>query len=217
MSAAIARYLKDFGDPQPSHHQPVLQDFSAEDSFHTDAVSLDQPFEEPEVDVDAVRQEAYAEGYETASVELGARHADEMSALQASHAAALQELREHYEMQAAQAIASGLRSIAETLSERISEEAATCLAPVLQEEIARQSVATLASLVREAVTDGYAGTIIVKGPLSLFNILATEMGDDRVLLRHADAPDLDLTVELADSVLVTRMSAFAASLKKVLE
>ncbi|MBB4064131.1 hypothetical protein [Gellertiella hungarica] len=217
MSSLLARYLKDFGEPQAHHAAPQLPDFGETAPLAADAPDF-ADFPQPEApDPDLIRQEAYAEGYETASAELGVRHAEEMEALRQAHAEELAAIRQSLERDAATAISEGLKNIAHTVADRISEELALCLAPVLQEEIARKSVTAMAGMVREAILEGEAGAIIVKGPLSLFNILATELGEDASLLRHVEAADLDLSVEMAGSVLVTRMSAFAASLKKVLE
>lgn len=218
MSTALARYLKDFGEPQAHQpHQPLIPDFGLEAEAASEAFAFGADLAPPEPDMEAVRAEAYAEGYETASVEYSSRHQEEVAALEQRHAQEIEEYRLKVEQEMAATIAHQLRVIAEIVSLRVSEELAACLAPVLQEEIARKSVKAMATLVKEAILEGDAGNIIVKGPLSLFNILATEMGEDASLLRHVEAADLDLAVEQDGSVLVTRMSAFAASLKKVLE
>ena len=218
MSSSLARYLKDFGDPQAHQPtQPLIPDFTADMPAIEDSFDFDP---EPVVagpDLEAVRQEAYAEGYETASVEYVSRHADEIAELERRHAEEIAELRKKFEQETAATIARELRHMAEIVALGVSEELANCIAPVLQEEIARKSVQTMAALVKETILEGEAGQIIVKGPLSLFNILATEMGEDAGMLRFVEAADLDLTVEQGGSVLVTRLSAFAASLKKVLE
>ena len=219
MTSALSRYLKDFGDPQP-HQQPMLTDFGNEPAFSADfplASDFSSSLEMDAPDPESIRQEAYAEGYETASVEFTARQESALEALRQAHAEELDHIHKTYEEQIAAKISEGLKSIASELAQRISDEAAHCLAPLLQSAIARRAASTLANHVRDIVVKGDAGPIIVKGPLSLFNILATEMGEDAILLRHIEAADLDLTVEIAGSVLVTRMSAFAASLKKVLE
>lgn len=215
MSASIARYLKDFGDPQPP--QPAAMAFDEPMSF-----GLDTSFQDdfPQIAAggdDSLREEAYAEGYEAASAALALQHQQEMDALRRHMSEEMEALRQGFEAEAASRIRDGLRAMAQEIAGRIADEAAACLAPLVHEEIAEKAVADLAVLIREAILEGEAGTIIVKGPLSLFNILATEMGDDASMLRHVEAADLDLTVEIAGSVLVTRLSAFAASLKKVLE
>lgn len=215
MSFALERYLKDFGPPQPA--QSTFNDFSAE-IFENDPRS---PFEETvsarPVDPEALRAEAYAEGFEAASAELAVRHEETRAALREQHAREIERIEQKYLGKIALAVALGLKQIAAELAVRIGDDVAQCLAPVLQQEVAEKAVADMAVLIQAAILEGEAGTVMVKGSLPLFNVLATEMGEDAALLRHVEAEDLDLSVEMSGSVLVTRLSAFAASLKKVLE
>ncbi len=215
MSFALERYLKDFGAPQQA--QPAFGDFSA-DSFEHDAhADFPAMVPAPAIDAAAIQTEAYAEGYEAAAAELAARHEEALQALRESHAQELERLEQSYQQQIAERVSSSLKQIAAELAVHIGDEVAACLAPLMQQEIAEKAVADMAVLIQEAILEKDAGPIIVKGPLPLFNILATEMGEDAALLRHVEAEDLDLSVEISGSVLVTRLSAFAASLKKVLE
>ena len=75
----------------------------------------------------------------------------------------------------------------------------------------------LATLLRETILEGVPDSITVKGPVRLFQSLQAEMGERQNLLRHQQTDDVDLAVEIDDSVLVTRISAWSASLRKVLE
>lgn len=215
MSFVLERYLKDFGAPQPA--QSAFNDFSA-GIFENDSLSA---FEESDaarpVDPEALRSEAYAEGFEAASAELTARHEEAIAALREQHAREIERIEQKYRGKIAIALAMGLKQIAAQLAVGIGDQVAECLAPVLQQQVAEKAVADMAMLVQEAILEGQAGSIMVKGSLPLFNVLATEMGEDAALLRHVEAEDLDLSVEMSGSVLVTRLSAFAASLKKVLE
>lgn len=215
MSFALERYLKDFGAPQPA--QPAFSDFSAESFEGGSLADFPGTMQAPTVDAEAIQTQAYAEGYEAAAAELTARHEEALQALRDQHAQEIERIEQNYQNEVAARIAASLRQIASELATRISDELAGCLAPVLQTEIAEKAVADMAVLIQEAILEGEAGPIIVKGPLPLFNILATEMREDAGLLRHVEAEDLDLSVEISGSVLVTRLSAFAASLKKVLE
>jgi len=77
-------------------------------------------------------------------------------------------------------------------------------------------VSDLADLLRTAILSGEAGTVTVKGPSSLFDALVGNMPEVAGSLRHVEADDLDLSVDIGETVLVTRISAWTASLKKVL-
>ena len=59
-------------------------------------------------------------------------------------------------------------------------------------------------------------TITVKGPLNLFEQLKSHFEDPMPAVRHVEVQDVDLTVEFGETVLVTRMAAWADTVRKVL-
>lgn len=216
MSASIARYLKDFGDPQPSAM-----------SFGDDAASLsllddfDDPFAsspEPEpVDLEAEKRVSFAEGHEAGAAEIRAQMEAERHELVAAHAAEMETLRLKYTQELTALVARRLRDGTDALAKSLSEQAATVLAPVLSEELSAQAATSLAALVTNALVDGEATKLIVKGPLDMFERLKAELGLDDAQFQYTETPDIDLSVEIGESVLVTRMSAWASSLRKVLK
>jgi hypothetical protein len=215
MSASIARYLKDFGDPQPSAM-----------AFADDAASLspldgfDDPFALPEpepIDLEAEKRASFAEGHEAAVAEMRAQAEAERNELVAAHAAEMETLRLKYTQELAALVAKRLRDGTDELAKSLSEQAATVLAPVLSEELSAQAATSLAALVTSALVDGEATKLIVKGPSDMFERLKEELGLDDAQFQYTETPDIDLSVEIGESVLVTRMSAWASSLRKVLK
>jgi hypothetical protein len=210
MSPALSRYLKDFG-----------AEISAPAAFDT-GLSFESPtgfsdlHEEPTVDLDAERREAYAEGYEAATRELSERHEAELEQRISAHTIELDALRTEYEIDAAERIASSLKQIAVALGQAVSVETSVALAPVMTDVLTEKAVADLADLVAVAILEGAVGTITVEAPGHLFESLASHLGENRGMLRHVEANDVDLSVTIGDSVLVTRMSAWADSLRKIL-
>ncbi len=210
MSLALSRYLKDFSVEQvPPPH--------AEDMAFTEPAEFIESPMEPPVDVEAERRAAYAEGHEAATLELSQKHQAELDAMAESFRAEMEALRIRYEEQAAEKIAADMTRIATALGQAISSETAAVLAPIMTETLTAKAVADLADLVKAAILDGSAGSISVSGPRHLFEILRARLGDDGASLRHVEAQDVDLTVTIGESVLVTRMSAWAASLKEILK
>jgi hypothetical protein len=207
MSPALSRYLKDFGAELP----PL-----PETTFENLPVFPDIPAE-PLVDIEAERREAYADGQEAATLTLSQKHQAEMDALATAHRDEIETLRACYEDQAAERIAAGLTQVAVMLGQAVSVEAAAVLAPVMTEALMAKSLADLAGLVQASILDGAAGPITVEGPLGLFESLHARMGDGGAMLRHVETQDVDLTVTIGEAVLVTRMSAWAVSLRKILE
>ncbi|MHA7969749.1 GTPase [Rhizobium sp. CAU 1783] len=217
MSMPLAHYLKDFSAQVPSSPAPDLvgSDFGAPDlgSFDLDFPAAPEP--EP-VDVEAVRREAYAEGFEAATRELTEKFAAERLASDAANDEAISQLQTRLAEDSARLVADGLKKLSSDLALSVSEQAVAALVPFLETEVANKASADLADLLKAALAEGEAGTITVKGPKKLFDLLAGHMQEAAAGLRHVEAEDLDLSVDVAGTVLVTRISAFAASLKKVL-
>ena len=210
MSLVLSRYLKDFSAEQ------VPPSDVADMPFGETAFVPDSPVEPP-VDIEAERREAYAEGHEAARQELSEKHQAELDAMADSFRSEIDALRARYEEQAAERIAADMTRMAAMLGQAISAEAAVALAPIMTETLTASAVADLADLVKAAILDGSAGPMVVSGPHHLFEVLQDHLGDDGALLRHVEAPDVDLAVTIGDSVLVTRMSAWAASLREILK
>jgi len=210
VSLTLSRYLKDFGAEQvPPPH--------VEDMVFAEPMEFAEIPGEPPVDVEAERRAAYAEGHEAATQELTQKHQAELDAMAESFRAETDALRMHYEEQAAEKIAADMNRIAAMLGQAISTAAAAILAPIMTETLTTRAVGDLAELVKTSILDGSVGPISVSGPRHLFEVLHSRLGDDGALLRHVEAEDVDLTVTIGESVLVTRMSAWAASLKEILK
>lgn len=216
MSMPLARYLKDFSAP-PASPQPAESPFGVEglDDFDLDFPALPEPQPEP-VDLEAERREAYAQGHEAGERETIERLEAERQALEASHAEALAEIETRLRDEFAAALTTQLPDVIKRLSLSVSEQVAHALAPLIEEHIVEKAVAELADQLESAILAGEAGTIQIRGPRELFEKLEATMPDHGEMLRHIEGADLDLTAEFGDTALVTRISAFSASLKKVL-
>ena len=214
MSMRLASYLKDFSDAAapPAPPAPAF-DMPSVDAFDMDFPALPEP--EP-VDVEAVRREAYAEGHEAGEKAAAERFEADRQAMEIAHAQALAERDQKLRDEFAEMLATKLPDVIRQLSIAVSEQAAVALSPVIGEALAEKAVKDLADLLQAAIASGDAGKIDVKGPRLLFEKLLAEMPEHTSFLRHTEDEDLDLTAEFGDAALVTRISAFTASLKKVL-
>lgn len=212
MTASLARYLKDFSEPQTVPLPLMAESFPHD---FVDDLAL-PPVAEEQIDVEAERAEAYAKGYEAASEELRQRFDDERRALLAAHAQEMASLRERYETEAAETIAARLQEIARLTAQAVGDQTADILAPLLDEALVAKAVSDMADIIRSSMLEGDLGTLSVHGPLHLFEKLKAALGTSAPLLRHVEASDLDITVDIGETALVTRMSAWSASLKKVL-
>ena len=212
MSIMLSRYLKDFGAPSPS--EPIID---VDDCAVETASAFAELPKESEIDVEAERREAHSEGFAAATAELTEKYEREAQAVAEAHVREIEELKLRYEIEAAAVIASRIRDMAEEIATLVSEVTATAIAPIMTEALAKKAAENLAALLREAVLEGAAAPIIVRGPAKLFDILKDELGEHAALVRHHEADDVDLAAEIGETVLVTRISAWAASLKKVSE
>lgn len=214
MSMPLARYLKDFSTTvaPPAPPTPAF-DMPSVDAFDMDFPALPEP---EAVDVEAIKREAYAEGHEAGEKAAAERFEVDRQAIEIAHAQALAERDQKLRDEFADLLATKLPDVIERLSMAVSEQAAIALAPAIGEALAEKAVKDLAELLKAAINAGEAGTIEVKGPRLLFEKLQSEMPEQTSFLRHVEDPDLDLSAEFGDAALVTRISAFTASLKKVL-
>lgn len=207
MSALLSRYLKDFGELAVVIPAVEADDFGIYSEIPA----------EPDLDVEAERQSAHASGYAEATATLTEKFELEAQTVALVHEREIEELKDRYEVEVAELIASRLDFIAAEVAEIVSAATAKVLAPVMTDVLSHKAAVSLATSLRSAILEGDAGTVTVKGPTRLFDVLKNALGEKAGLLRHHETPDVDLTVEFGDAMLVTRMSAWATSLKKVLE
>ena len=216
MSTHLARYLKDFGAP-PRVQTPVFQppSFSHEEGEVVVAESFAPP-SLPVVDVEAERAEAFAQGRSEAEAELNARHEADLAALKEAHKAEIDALKIRYERDYAVTLAHRFSTLTGEVSDAVAAQAAQVLAPIMSQVLTKGAVADLARMIAEGLNDGDGITITVKGPSSLFEELKSHFKEPMPVFRHVEVQDVDLTVEFGDAVLVTRMSAWADTVRKVL-
>jgi hypothetical protein len=216
MSVQLARYLKDFGAP-PRARTPMFQSpvFASDEAGAAPEPFAMPPAEQP-VDVAAERAEAFAEGRQEAETELSNRHESELTALKEAHRAEIDALKVRYEQDYAAALAERFSGLALDVADAVAAQAAQVLAPVLNDALTKGAVDDLARMVAEGLREGEEFTITVKGPLELFEQLKSRFEEPVPAFKHVEVQDVDLTVEFGDTILVTRMAAWAETVRKVL-
>jgi len=217
MSASISRYLKDFSAPKvdlslvPPRYFPDL-----DDDFPANGAFAMKPQVQPQIDIDAERRDAFAQGRREAEAEQFALQAAEIAALSARHAAELEAMRVRCENEIAAMIFDRFSDMGSQLATMLSDQTARVLAPVMDEVLMQKSVADLAGMIMHSIGAGEGAKITVKGPLALFEALKRHLDDETLIFRHQESGDIDLSVEFGDSILVTRMAAWADTVGKVL-
>ena len=215
MSTHLARYLKDFSTPRAP--APVFQPQSfAQESVPASAEPPSFLPALPAVDVEAEKAAAMAEGRAEAEAELQARHEADLAALKEAHKAELEALKAQYEQDYAAALAERFSTLTNEVADQVAAQTAQVLAPVMSQVLTRGAVSDLARMIAEGLKDGGGMTITVKGPSSLFEQLKSHFEEPVPVFRHVEVQDVDLAVEFGDAVLVTRMAAWADTVRKVL-
>ncbi|TAA60656.1 hypothetical protein [Shinella sp. JR1-6] len=216
MSVQLARYLKDFGAP-PRPKMPTFQPPSfGDEGGGVAAQAFAMPPAEPPVDLAAERAEAFADGKAEAETELRSKHDAEITALKEAHQAELDSLKARYEKDYARALAERFSTLTGEVAERVAADTAEVLAPVMNDVLARGAVADLARMITEGLQGDEGMTITVKGPANLFQQLEAHFDEPAPVFRHVEMQDVDLTVEFGETVLVTRLAAWADTVRKVL-
>ncbi len=216
MSAMLSRYLKDFSAPKVELSLMPQKYFPDLDSDYADGDRLGARPAMPEIDIDAERRRAFAEGRAEATAELVFEHERQIADLQAAHAAELAALTQRLEAETANRLAKRFADMADSLVAALGDQTARVLAPVMEDALLQRAVADMAQMIKQGLVAGEGCTLVVKGSTQLFEALKRQLGEDMPLFRHVETDDIDLAVEMDGTILVTRMAAWADTVRKVL-
>jgi hypothetical protein len=211
MNAMLTKYLKDFSAPQPV--TPV-----GADMFNSlpGGPLPDLHFEpEPQVDIEAERREAHDEGYRQATEELAAKHAEEIEMLKGAHAFQLQGLADAHESETIWMIHTRFHEMTQAISQTIAEQTLQMLLPVFDATVCSRAISHLSDLVRQALTEADVATVIVRGPERLYLRLQPLLELDGTQARFIENTSADISVEINDTVLVTRLASWAQAITEV--
>ena len=215
MTSSIARYLKDFGEAQPAL-APAVIDTPIDDLSLGFAFEPDLQPEPVAVDLDAIRAAAFEEGHATALAEAEEKWKAEREKLVASHTRELNSLRNVVEYDIAGRLKGLMERSVVMVAQAVSDQVASVLAPVLEETILENAIEEMCGAIREALLSGEVAVVTVHCSLPLFEKLVEKLGDEAGAIKHVEVEDIDVSVDIDDAVLVSRLSAWSASLKKVL-
>lgn len=214
MNSPLARYLRDFGaekvlTPAEVHFEAP----SSSDAFD-DFPAIEHVVEQ--VDVEAERQQAREEGARQATEELTAQHAEAIAELQQKHADELEAQRQEFEGGLADYLAKALPELTDRLAAELTEAALRLFAPIVKEELDRQALNELAATLRTELAKETLEQIQVSGPERLCDLLRDRLEEAGATIEFQHTEGADVRVEMGDSLLVTRLSAFTADLERVL-
>lgn len=213
MSVLLSRYLKDFSaavtPPPGDFSSDIADDFAQPDL-------LAAPVEEP-VDVEAIKNEAYAEGHETAERELAEKHRQALDAMEAAHREELTALREKYEDEVAQHIGQAFQQMTASVAGAVEAAVVRVLSPLVEEKIAMQTAAAFASKVAEEITEGEAGRLQVAGPDRLLETVRIRLAGIDASVDFRETSEIELSFQMGDSVLVTRLAGVVEAMEGLMD
>ncbi|MGX5667909.1 hypothetical protein G6N76_13035 [Rhizobium daejeonense] len=209
MSVLLSRYLKDFSavvtPPPGDFSSEIANDFAQPDL-------LAAPVEEP-VDVEAIRDEAYAEGHETAERELAEKHRQALEAMEEAHREELAAIRQKYEDEIAEHIGQAFQQMTTAVSGAVEAAVVRVLSPLIEEKIALQTAAAFASKVAEEIKEGTAVRLQVAGPDRLLETVKTRLAAIDASVDFRETSEIELSFQMGDSVLVTRLAGVVEAME----
>ena len=208
MTSSLARYLTDFtAPPRPSGRPAADSGAHVEDIAAAPAPAA--------VDIEAERALAREEGRRQGRQAAQAEHAESMALIEAEHSDALGSLEQRYQVDLATRLAERLVEMRDEIALNIGREAARAIAPFVERAVAHSMCEKLAAAICEMIGREKGVRLTVHGPAYLFGYLEALPAMAALELNHVEADEPDLGIEIDDSVLATRMKAFAASLAEV--
>lgn len=214
MSVPLARYLKDFGAPQPQPLPPELvSDFDfPETSFDLPEVAL-----EPAVDVEEEKSKARAEGYEAAAAELAGQHEEQLAQIAAKHRAEIEALTARYEGAVTERVETFLTEMKASVCDIVDASVAGVLSPFVRQEVARAAGARFAADVAEEIGQGRTVKLSVKGPDRFIEMMRKRLDPLVTEVEYEESAEIDMTLEVGDSILVTRLKTFVEAMEEQID
>lgn len=213
MNAMLTKYLKDFSVPQPVTQagKPLYETLAdaplADFDFHSDPV--------PQIDIEAERQEAYDEGYRDAKASLESQHQEDIETLRQAHEFQLHGLADAHESETVWMIHTRFHEMTQAISQSVTEHALQILTPILDEEVCRRAISRLSDLVQELLRESSATMVVIRGPERLYARLKPMLEVDGLQTRFVETDSADISVEVDETVLVTRLANWAQALAEV--
>lgn len=165
--------------------------------------------EEIEARIAQARDEAVAEAMAEAQARFAAALDEARAEAVAAHEAALAEARAGWAAtegaRLADLVAEGLGAI----EERVSEATARALAPLLSRAAREEALRELAEAIRALLRADPALPLVMRGPTDLGEALLARLGDSASAVRWQPAETPDLVVEGGDTLIETRLAAWA--------
>lgn len=215
MSAILTKYLKDFGAPPPPVEDLTFPSaFSLDDGDTSTSFSFEP---EPAIDLDAERKTAFDEGYAEASAAAQQAREAEIADERQKHAAEIAELVARHEQESVAMIHTRFHEMTGEIAQGLADRTLQILLPMLGAQLAERAVRDLHELAMQALKDREVAQATVRGDARLIGRLKPLFASDSIEVKYIESDAVDITVEIEDAVLVTRLETWAQALAEVAE
>lgn len=161
--------------------------------------------------IEAIREEARAEGRMEAERELGRKHASELADMEAEHARAMAAREIQILKNVAEALPAAITERADGLAARLSDEVARILTPLVEDRLRQKMVEALADEIRAALDMEAAEKISVSGPAIWLDVVRTSLAEKAESVTFTEAERADIEVVIDETRLRSRFDALEQS------
>lgn len=196
MSLAFAQHLQDFGSPSGLPQLTMMPEISRGEVT---------PVAELSVDIDAEKTVSYQEGYSAASQALSEEHAAQLEILAQSHRDELVKKEDEIYTQFSQELTSRLAVQIDQVSQDIKSEVSAILMQIIEGDLVRRSIEQLDDIIKSTLKENPNSKIEIRGPSIFLEKIKTNLGEELGHINLAETENADLTVEIDQSILKTRL------------
>lgn len=204
--ASLSDLLPDFG--APPHHGGGPVETPAEPPTFAEAP--------PAIDVDKLIAMAVARAEDALEARLTAAFTEQLETERRTMAEDAKALVAGLGGDIGQAVDQRMRQMEQHLHDLMGDVVARIISGLLSDDLKKRSLVALEKAIRDTVAETEAVRVTVRGPLSLYEPLKAALGKRAGSLDFTEAPALDLTLVVNDTVVETRMSEWSAALSEVL-
>lgn len=206
---ALADALPDFGDTQA----PAIRHNAEKSSATAPATALQSRSDEREASKTA---DAIAKAEAAVAERLQQEYEEKLSAERQRHKQEVDELQQQLGEKAAETIAARFAGMERQTIEVTSALVARILGVTLSEELQNSAVEHLSQIITDALKDREAVRISVHGTGFFCEQLRTMLGERSAQVDFIEAPGLDLSIHIDESILETRLTEWSEALSEAL-
>lgn len=175
------------------------------------------PADPPELTYEEKLAAEYERGRQAGAAVAQERYQTQLAEARQNQETALQELRAAHEQETAGLLKDALEGAFGALEQQIAASVAAVLQPLIEEQVIYRIVISFKAELARFLEGDDGALIRVSGPQNLLELLSSDLGAlaGRIELQPAEAPEL--TANIGETSLETRLTDWMAQLAQVME